>query len=190
MEATLNGKPALIGDSEKYGICELIGMAPIIFRKISENALLSLKDEGSIEAIHKKLGHVSKRTIKDMIKYNAVDGLNNLRKTTETCELCCDRKTAQRPHSSKVKYIPINVSDVMTAASVREIKECRRLPCRELIGFLNYVCTVSRPDIAYALSKLFRYLVAYIQQNWNAAKNVLKYLITTKDLSLIVGKTN
>ena len=92
--------------------------------------------------------------------------------------------------NSKPRNTPMHISDNLKAASEREIEECRSLPYREIIGCLNYVCTVSRPDIAYSLSKLARYLTAYNRQHWNAAKSVLKYLLTTKNLSLTYKQEN
>ena len=86
--------------------------------------------------------------------------------------------------NTKPKSVPMSTSDVFCLASEREIQESRSLPYREIMGCLNYLCVVSRPDISFAVSKLSRYLSAYSRHHWNAAKNILKYLITTKDLSL------
>lgn len=61
-------------------------------------------------------------------------------------------------------------------------------PYRELIGSLLYISLTSRPDITYAVAYLSRFLDAPTIELWTAAKRILKYLSTTKDLSLIYTK--
>jgi len=62
--------------------------------------------------------------------------------------------------------------------------EEKRFPYREAIGCLNYIATVSRPDISYAMNKLARYSNDPQQLHWKAAKRVMKYLKGTIDISL------
>jgi len=54
----------------------------------------------------------------------------------------------------------------------------------EAIGCLNYIATVSRPDISYAVNKLARYSNDPQQLHWKSAKRVMKYLKGTIDVSL------
>jgi hypothetical protein len=64
-------------------------------------------------------------------------------------------------------------------------------PTRELIGALNYIAVCSRPDISFAVSSLARYQDFPNLTTCEAIKHLLKYLNTTKDLSLIFsGKVN
>ena len=50
------------------------------------------------------------------------------------------------------------------------------------------VCT--RPDIAFVVGMLGRYLSNPKSQHWKAAKKVLRYLQGTKDLMLTYRRTN
>ena len=52
----------------------------------------------------------------------------------------------------------------------------KRVPYRQLVGKLVYIATCSRPDIAYAVSELGRFLENPGQKHWKAAKHVLRYL--------------
>ena len=44
-----------------------------------------------------------------------------------------------------------------------------------------------RPDIAYTVKELSRFLVAPLQKHMNAAKRCVQYLHETKDIGLISG---
>lgn len=57
-------------------------------------------------------------------------------------------------------------------------------PYRELIGCLNYLAGISRPDISFATSFLGRFLDKPTVSVWKAAKRVLKYIKNTKSLCL------
>lgn len=64
-------------------------------------------------------------------------------------------------------------------------------PTRELIGALNYIAICSRPDISFAVSVLARYQDFPNISTCTAIKHLLKYLNSTKDLSLTFsGKVN
>lgn len=64
------------------------------------------------------------------------------------------------------------------------------VPFKELIGSLLYISTNSRPDIAFAVSYLSRFLDKPTQQLWTAGKRILRYLKATMDKSLIYTKFN
>lgn len=50
------------------------------------------------------------------------------------------------------------------------------VPYGELIGCLNYLSMVTRPDICYAMSFLGRYLVKRTVIIWKTEKRILRYL--------------
>lgn len=62
------------------------------------------------------------------------------------------------------------------------------LPYREILGGLNYVANWTRPDIASIVSQLSRFCNQPTATHMNIAKQVLRYLNTTKDLPLHLGK--
>ncbi|CAI7736345.1 unnamed protein product [Closterium sp. NIES-53] len=59
----------------------------------------------------------------------------------------------------------------------------------ELVGCLMYVMTCTRPDLAYPLSLLARYVAPVRHRNvhWDAAKRVLRYLCSTSGMGLVLG---
>ncbi|CAI7798950.1 unnamed protein product, partial [Closterium sp. NIES-53] len=67
-------------------------------------------------------------------------------------------------------------------------------PYPELVGCLMYLMTCTRPDIAYPLSLLARYVALgrHRKVHWDAAKRVLRYLCCTSGIGLVVltGQAN
>ncbi|KPJ19636.1 Retrovirus-related Pol polyprotein from transposon TNT 1-94 [Papilio machaon] len=60
----------------------------------------------------------------------------------------------------------------------------RNLPYREAVGSLIHLATVSRPDIAYAVSVVSQFLHNYNESHWNAVKKIFKYLKGTIEFGL------
>ncbi|CAI7802183.1 unnamed protein product [Closterium sp. NIES-54] len=62
-------------------------------------------------------------------------------------------------------------------------------PYPELVGCLMYLMTCTRPDLAYPLGLLARYVAPGRHQkvHWDAAKRVLRYLCSTSGMGLVLG---
>ncbi|CAI7777265.1 unnamed protein product, partial [Closterium sp. NIES-53] len=62
-------------------------------------------------------------------------------------------------------------------------------PYPELVGCLMYLMTCTRPDLAYPLGLLARYVALGRHQkvHWGAAKSVLRYLCSTSGMGLVLG---
>ncbi|CAI7883609.1 unnamed protein product [Closterium sp. NIES-53] len=62
-------------------------------------------------------------------------------------------------------------------------------PYPELVGCLMYRMTCTRPDLAYPLSLLARYVAPgrHRKVHWDAAKRVLRYLCSTSGMGLVLG---
>ncbi|CAI7863015.1 unnamed protein product [Closterium sp. NIES-54] len=62
-------------------------------------------------------------------------------------------------------------------------------PYPELVGCLMYLMTCTRPDLAYLLSLLARYMAPgrHRKVHWDAAKRALHYLCSTSGMGLVLG---
>ncbi|CAI7796884.1 unnamed protein product [Closterium sp. NIES-53] len=62
-------------------------------------------------------------------------------------------------------------------------------PYPELVGCLMYLTTCTRPDLAYPLSLLARYVALgrHRKVHWDAVKRVLRYLCSTSGMRLVLG---
>lgn len=59
-----------------------------------------------------------------------------------------------------------------------------RVPYRELVGSLMYLAMGTRPDITHAVSWLSQFNDRHQNENWVAAKRILRYLQGTKDTGI------
>ncbi|CAI7865507.1 unnamed protein product, partial [Closterium sp. NIES-53] len=62
-------------------------------------------------------------------------------------------------------------------------------PYPELVGCLMYLMTCTRPDLAYPLSLLARYVAPgrHRKVHWDVAKRVLRYLCSISSMGLVLG---
>ncbi|CAI7934589.1 unnamed protein product [Closterium sp. NIES-54] len=62
-------------------------------------------------------------------------------------------------------------------------------PYPEFVGCLMYLMTCTRPDLAYPLCLLARYVAPgrHRKLHWDAAKRVLRYLCSTSGMGLVLG---
>jgi hypothetical protein len=67
----------------------------------------------------------------------------------------------------------------------QERQEMSKIPYKSLIGSLQYIALSTRPDIAYAVNQLSRFLSDPGQQHWLGGKRVLRYLKGTAKSSLL-----
>ena len=64
------------------------------------------------------------------------------------------------------------------------------VPYREIVGSLNYLAMITRPDICYATAYLGRFLDKPTAAVWKAAKRILRYIKNTKNLKLTFHRSD
>ncbi|GKA29992.1 hypothetical protein Tco_0716237, partial [Tanacetum coccineum] len=62
-----------------------------------------------------------------------------------------------------------------------------KVPYANAVGSLMFLMVCTRPDIAYAVSVVSRYLVNPGKNHWEAVKWILKYLRGTANVGLVYG---
>nr|GEY31295.1 zinc finger, CCHC-type [Tanacetum cinerariifolium] len=77
---------------------------------------------------------------------------------------------------------PMDTSEKLMPNNGQAISQ---LEYSRVIGCLMYAITYTRPDIAFAVDKLSRYISNHDTQHWQVIQRVLKYLKKTMDYSLI-----
>lgn len=83
--------------------------------------------------------------------------------------------------------ISIDVNDLLHVSTT---DQSATGPYRNLIGALNYLACLSRPDIAFVVSMLSRFNNNPQQKHWNAAKAVLRYIKDTQSHGLLFQSDN
>ncbi|CAI7877696.1 unnamed protein product [Closterium sp. NIES-54] len=89
---------------------------------------------------------------------------------------------------SSPQLTPLSTSHSLSAPPSDESVEPSG-PYPELVGCLMYLMTCTRPDLAYPLSLLARYVAPgrHRKVHWDAAKRVLCYLCSTLGMGLVLG---
>ncbi|CAI7748449.1 unnamed protein product [Closterium sp. NIES-54] len=89
---------------------------------------------------------------------------------------------------SSPQLTPLSTSHSLSAPPSDEFAEPSG-PYPELVGCLMYLMTCTRPDLAYPLSLLARYVARgrHRKVHWDAAKRVMRYLCSTSCLGLVLG---
>ncbi|CAI7823245.1 unnamed protein product [Closterium sp. NIES-53] len=89
---------------------------------------------------------------------------------------------------SKVQLTPLAVDHGLTAPPLDESFESSG-PYPELVGCLMYLMTCTRPDLAYPLSVLARFVAPgrHRPSHWYAPKRVAKYVASTSGMGLVLG---
>ncbi|CAI7783122.1 unnamed protein product [Closterium sp. NIES-54] len=89
---------------------------------------------------------------------------------------------------SSPQLTPLSTSHLLSAPPSDESVEPSG-PYPELVGCLMYLMTCTRPNLAYPLSLLARYVTPgrHRKVHWDAAKRVLRYLCSTSGMGLVLG---
>lgn len=92
----------------------------------------------------------------------------------------CHSVSTPLPPGTKLTTAQCAVTDEQKATA-------KKLPYCALVGKLMYLVTASRPDIAYAVRELAKFMSNYGEEHWLAAKHVLRYLQGTRTQGITFG---
>lgn len=85
---------------------------------------------------------------------------------------------------AKTKEIPADLGMALySTGEVEEYENC--IPYRQALGSLMFLANATRPDIAFIINYLSRFMSKYNEQHWRAIKNVLRYLKGTVDYGIL-----
>jgi hypothetical protein len=91
--------------------------------------------------------------------------------------------------STRPVSTPEIASKRLVPATETEKREAEGLEFQELVGCLIYA-NMSRPDIAYAISNVARFMGGWSKEHYDAARRILVHLYTTRNQSLILKPAN
>ena len=89
-----------------------------------------------------------------------------------------------RMMNAKPVYLPADANSRLTRAK-DDALYITNVPYRELVGSLMYIVTCTRPDIADAVGNVAKYCEQHTSEHWSAAKRILKFLMTTREIALV-----
>tara|TARA_R110002050_G_scaffold300579_1_gene470596 strand:+ start:1620 stop:4382 length:2763 start_codon:yes stop_codon:yes gene_type:complete len=109
-------------------------------------------------------------TGKDVVQVSQQAYIENLLEKFEVDS----RQCANIPMNTDISTLELSTSDVLQS----------RTSYQSLVGSLNYLAHASRPDILFATNTLSRFLIAPRQDHYNAGVRIVRYLNSTKHLSI------
>jgi ATP-binding cassette subfamily B (MDR/TAP) protein 1 len=83
-------------------------------------------------------------------------------------------------------YLKLSAEDSPTSDA--EKAEMAKVPYASAVGSLIYAMVATRPDIAFAVGVVSRYMANPGKKHWEAVKGIMRYLKGTKDLCICFGK--
>jgi len=157
--------------------------------------LLIAGSKTTVEAVKQQLS--SKFTMTDMGSVQWLLGIQ-VQRVGDTFHLSQRQymlELLQRFNMSECKpaSTPLNtgagerLTAAMSPATAAEMEEMRRIPYRSAVGSLMYLMIATRPDIAYAVGVVSRFLENPGKFHWQAVKHILRYVRGTVDTVLQLG---
>ncbi|GJU94343.1 hypothetical protein Tco_1319099 [Tanacetum coccineum] len=86
-------------------------------------------------------------------------------------------------HMSLGRHVKLSLCPVRDC----DVERMSKVSYANVIGSLMYLMVCTRPDIAYAVSVVSRYLANLGKNHWEAVKWILKYLWGTSNVGLMYG---
>ena len=83
----------------------------------------------------------------------------------------------------------LKLSRAMAPKTKEEEANMKKVPYQNAVGALLYLSTTTRPDIAYAVSRVARFNQNPGIQHWTAVKRIIRYLAGTRDFGIIFSPT-
>ncbi|UYV85057.1 K02A2.6-like, partial [Cordylochernes scorpioides] len=80
---------------------------------------------------------------------------------------------------------PVDPNMKLTRENINDTHDMHNVPYAEAIGCLMFLAVCTRPDIAFAVNNLSRFMAAPVLPHWNALKRIFKYLKGTLDSGIL-----
>jgi len=81
----------------------------------------------------------------------------------------------------------LRLSSAMCPQSDAEKLDMQRVPYAQAVGSLMYAMVCTRPDLAYPLSVVSRFMSNPGREHWKAVKRIFRYLKGTQEIGLMYG---
>jgi len=136
------------------------------------------------DALHKRF------EMKDLGEAKVILGLDiRVDKAFGTLKLSQGKYAAQVLEKfGMAKYNPIGMPLKVGLQLVKADESDVSLPYREAVGGLMYLMVGTRPDLAFGMGKLSRFVSCYGKEHWAEMKRVLRYVKGLMDMGLVFEK--
>ena len=157
---------------------------------IDDITLVSRSDPAMDKTVHELSAHFKLRDLGPTSWLLAVKVEQDFSKRTislsqqQYIKELLERYHCEDSHPVKTPLPPLlEISDVVVTSEEQE--KMKSIPYLSAVGSLQYLATMTRPDIAYAVSYLGRFNHNPGPRHWAAVKHIFKYLKGTMDYKLV-----
>jgi hypothetical protein len=84
---------------------------------------------------------------------------------------------------------PLSTSEKLSAAKGKPLGPTYTTHYRSIVGALQYL-TLIRPDLSFAVNKVYQYLHSPTEDHWLAIKRILRYLKSNTKIGLSICRSN
>jgi len=151
-----------------------------------DDGLIACKSREILSSIIKELSHEFDITIGDASLFVGMQiNRDRKRKSTFINQSAYVRTVLKRFGMNEAKAVSVPADpNVILKPVLSENEYESHVPYREIIGSLMFLATVTRPDIAFAVNNLSKFVNKHDKTHWQAAKQVLAYLAGTIDTGI------
>jgi hypothetical protein len=161
-----------------------------------DDMLIVGKNKGELSSLKKNLGQ--NFDMKDLGDAKHILGMRITRDRSKRCIYLSQAeyisKVLKRFNMESAKplstplptYVKLSTCDCPTSDEDKEFMS--KVPYQSAVGSLMYAMVATRPDIAFAVGAVSRFMSNPGKKHWDAVKLILRYLSGTKDKCLCLGK--
>jgi len=151
-----------------------------------DDGLVLASSKQAIDEILKKLKSNFKITQETARCYVGIEIVRDIEaKTIFIHQSSYVKRILQRFNMSdaKTKETPADLG--ISLVSTGEDDKYNDVPYRQAIGSLMFLANLTRPDIAFIVNYLSRFISRYTEQHWRAIKKIFRYLKGTSDIGIL-----
>lgn len=169
--------------------CVFVGQCErksVLLALFVDDGLVAAESKKTLDIIIKRLSDNFKITIGDSSVFVGLQiERNKSEKSLVIHQSAYVKKIIEkyRMIDAKVVSVPADPHVTLSSSEIDDEKS-NNVPYREAVGSLVFLASVSRPDIAYAVNVVSRYLNNHNVEHWRAVKRIFSYLKGTAEYGI------
>lgn len=159
----------------------------VYFALFLDDGLIACKSKEVLKEILEKLRSEFDITLGDCSNFAGMQlSRDRETKTMFLHQKAYTQKILRKFRMSEAKAVSVPADPNVTLQPVDSGDESpSNVPYREAVGSLMFLAIVSRPDIAYAVNLVSRYLNKHGESHWRAVKRIFAFLVGTKNVGIM-----
>lgn len=151
-----------------------------------DDGLVAAKSNRVLDAVISHLKSAFRITVGDVSRFVGLQiERNRVDKTMFVHQSEYAEKIVKRFGMLDARKLSVPADSNVVLYPAEDEDECENVPYREAVGSLMFLAVVSRPDIAFAVNLVSKYLNKHSRAHWMAVKRIFAYLVGTQDRGIL-----